>query len=58
MRSQASAHAVATFIQSTAVVEAEKAATGTSLKAAAKIAASPNDALVAQGKDLCVGELA
>ncbi|KAJ1307797.1 hypothetical protein OPQ81_001880 [Rhizoctonia solani] len=58
INAKASAHAVATFIESTAAVEAEKAAAGTSLKVAAKIAASPNDALVAQGKDICSGELA
>ncbi|KAG8731745.1 hypothetical protein FRC11_002580 [Ceratobasidium sp. 423] len=56
INAKASAHAIATFINSTAVIEAEKAAAGTSLKVAAKIAPAPSDALVVQGKDLCSGE--
>ncbi|CAE6415355.1 unnamed protein product [Rhizoctonia solani] len=58
INAKGAAHAVATFIQSTKAVEDEKAAAGTSSKVAAKIAAEPNDALVAEGKDLCAGELA
>ncbi|CAE6409563.1 unnamed protein product [Rhizoctonia solani] len=58
INAKASAHAVATFIQSTKVVDDEKATSGTSSKVASKVAAEPNDALVAQGKDLCAGELA
>ncbi|GAB1523040.1 hypothetical protein RhiTH_006169 [Rhizoctonia solani] len=58
INAKASAHAIATFIQSTKVVDDEKATAGASPKVAAKIAAEPNDALVAQGKDLCAGELA
>ncbi|CUA68508.1 aminopeptidase Y, putative [Rhizoctonia solani] len=57
INAKAAAHAIATFVNSTAVVEAEKAAANTSLKVAA-ILAAPNDALVAQGKDICSGELA
>ncbi|CAE7131314.1 unnamed protein product, partial [Rhizoctonia solani] len=58
INAKASAHAIATFINSTAAVEAEKAAAVNSLKVAAKVAAAPNDALVIQGKDICSGELA
>ncbi|CAE6438996.1 unnamed protein product [Rhizoctonia solani] len=58
INAKAAAHVIATFINSTATVEAEKAAAGTSFKVAAKVAAAPNDALAAQGKDLCSGELA
>ncbi|KAF8753272.1 aminopeptidase [Rhizoctonia solani] len=58
INAKASAHAIATFIQSTKVVDDEKATAGASPKVAAKITAEPNDALVAQGKDLCAGELA
>ncbi|CAE6460723.1 unnamed protein product [Rhizoctonia solani] len=58
INAKAAAHAVATFINSTAVVEAEKAASNTSFKVATKIAPTPNDALAAQGKDHCNGELA
>ncbi|QRW18076.1 nucleoporin [Rhizoctonia solani] len=48
---------MATFIESTAAVEAEKAAARASSKVAAKIITAPNDSLVVQGKDLC-GEIA
>ncbi|CAE6389600.1 unnamed protein product [Rhizoctonia solani] len=59
INAKASAHAIATFIQSTAVVDAEKAAARASFKAPSNVAANPNDALVAQGKDLCgLGESA
>ncbi|KAF8699098.1 aminopeptidase, partial [Rhizoctonia solani] len=57
INAKASAHAMATFIESTAAVEAEKAAARASSKVAAKIITAPNDSLVVQGKDLCgVGE--
>ncbi|CAE6462127.1 unnamed protein product [Rhizoctonia solani] len=56
INAKASAHAMATFIESTAVVEAEKAAARTSFNATAKIPAAPNDALIVQGKDICAGE--
>lgn len=54
VNAKASAHAVATFISSTAVVEAEKAAAGSSRK----IAAAPNDNSPAQGKHICAGDAA
>ncbi|GAB1525078.1 hypothetical protein RhiTH_008235 [Rhizoctonia solani] len=57
INAKASAHAMATFIESTAAVEAEKVAARASSKVAAKIITAPNDSLVVQGKDLCgVGE--
>ncbi|CAE6463901.1 unnamed protein product, partial [Rhizoctonia solani] len=48
INAKASAHAMSTFIQSTAVVEAEKSAARTSSKAVSKIASAPNEALVVQ----------
>lgn len=51
LRFQASAHVVATFIASTAVIEKEK--TGASLK----VAAAPNDNFPAAGKHLCTEDL-
>ncbi|KAF8604132.1 putative aminopeptidase [Ceratobasidium sp. AG-I] len=61
VNAKASAHAVSTFIQSTAVVETEKRAAGASLKVAStalQIQAAPNDHLAAAGKHLCTGDLA
>jgi hypothetical protein len=55
--SQASAHALATFIESTAVVEAEKTATNASQASAAR-AAVLNDDFPVQGKHLCIGDTA
>ncbi|CAE6473704.1 unnamed protein product, partial [Rhizoctonia solani] len=48
INAKASAHTVATFIESTAVVEAEKAAAHTSFNATAKIPAVLNNALIIQ----------
>ncbi|KAG9099588.1 hypothetical protein FRC06_005129 [Ceratobasidium sp. 370] len=54
VNAKASAHAVATFIQSTKVVDAEKAA-GLVTR---QVAPAPNDNSPAQGKHLCKGDLA
>ncbi|KAB5596108.1 Aminopeptidase Y [Ceratobasidium theobromae] len=59
VNAKASAHAVATFIESTGVIEAEKAASGaySKSKVAAALANEPNDHIPAQGKHLCIGDL-
>jgi hypothetical protein len=49
---------LATFVESTKLLEDEKAAARVSSKVASMITAAPNDALVVQGKSLCAGELA
>ncbi|KAG8689217.1 hypothetical protein FRC08_011044, partial [Ceratobasidium sp. 394] len=54
VNAKASAHAVATFIQSTKVVDAEKAAGLTTRQ----VTPAPNDNSPAQGKHLCTGDLA
>ncbi|KAG9126886.1 hypothetical protein FRC07_001544 [Ceratobasidium sp. 392] len=54
VNAKASAHAVATFIQSTKVVDAEKVAGPTRRQ----VAPGPNDNAPAQGKHLCTGDLA
>ncbi|CAE6442271.1 unnamed protein product [Rhizoctonia solani] len=58
INAEASAHALATFVESTKLLEDEKAAARVSSKVASMITAAPNDALVVQGKSLCAGELA
>ncbi|QRV90056.1 Peptidase family M28 protein [Ceratobasidium sp. AG-Ba] len=55
VNAKASAHAIATFIDSTKVVDDEKAAAGLAPR---QIAPGPNDNAPAQGKHLCVGDLA
>ncbi|KAL4262893.1 Peptide hydrolase [Pleurotus pulmonarius] len=56
---KAAAHAIATFVTSTAVVEKEKASTANpGLRLASVPNTLPNDALGVQGKDFCTGELA
>ncbi|KAG9221494.1 hypothetical protein CCMSSC00406_0009483 [Pleurotus cornucopiae] len=56
---KAAAHAVATFVASTAVVEKEKTLTvNPGLRLASVPNTLPNDALGVQGKDFCTGELA
>ncbi|KAG8741750.1 hypothetical protein FRC10_002528 [Ceratobasidium sp. 414] len=54
VNAKASAHAIATFIQSTKVVDAEKAAG----LATRQVTPAPNDNSPAQGKHLCKGDLA
>ncbi|KAG8711109.1 Leucyl aminopeptidase yscIV [Ceratobasidium sp. 394] len=54
VNAKASGHAIATFIQSTGVVDAEKTVGLTTRQ----VAPAPNDNLPAQGMHLCMGDLA
>ncbi|KAG8690918.1 hypothetical protein FRC09_011794 [Ceratobasidium sp. 395] len=54
VNAKASAHAIATFVQSTKVVDDEKKAAGLTTR---QVAPGPYDNAPAQGKHLCVGDL-